>query len=177
MVVLFFLIINGFFRENIRLLDERNTWQERAKELEEKEAQLLAEKTELEHILMPERPGLIITNLRFEPLAFRNTHRLSYQLTLTIENRSNQPLPEGKGHLLLAFGPPGSSSFQRTSWQQATLPSFRPGEVKTILLPGETTAAPGEEMLLIFSIDQQPGVAKFQVQLTDPAEMESSLPE
>ena len=176
MIILFFLIINSFFRENIRLLDERNAWQDKVKELEAKERKLQSKNQELEGILMPERPRLIIKDLRFEILDFTNTRQLSYQLTLTIENRSNQPIPEGNAHLLLAFAPSGNSTFQRTSWRRVMIPPFQAGEVKTISLPGEITASPGEEMLLVISLDQQPGVAKFQIRLADSAEEESSPP-
>lgn len=174
MVVLFFLVVNSFFRENIRLLEERNTWQDKVKDLEAKEKELQAKNEELERILMPERPGLIITDFSFETLAFNNSQRLSYQLTLTIENRLSQPLPGGNAHLLFAFAPSGTSAFQRTSWQRVTIPPFQAGEVKTISLPGAITATPGEEMLFVISLDQQPGVAKFQVRLTDPAAKENS---
>lgn len=177
LVVLFFLVLNSFFRENIRLLDERNTWQEKVKELEAKAREFQAKNEELERILMPERRGLIVTDLRFETLTFNNNHRLTYNLALTIENRLTQALPEGEAHLLLAFASSGVSTFQRISGQRVTIPPFRAGEVKTISFPGAIEATPGEEMLLVISLDQQPGVAKLQVRLADPAEKKNSSPQ
>lgn len=176
MVVLFFLIINSFLHENMRLVDQNKAWQAKLEELEEKGRQLEAENKELERILMPGRPGLIINDLNFKTLTFSNTHRLSYEITLTLENKLNQPLPEGKAHLLLAFGLPGTTPFQRTSWQQMVLPPFQSGQRKIISLTGETLANPGEEILLVVLLDQQPGVAKLQVRLGDLNGTERSLP-
>lgn len=175
-VVLFFLIINSFFRENIRLLNECNTWQERAEELEAKAGELQAENERLARILMPEGPGLVINGLRLATLAFENNHRLVYQLTLTVGNRSAQPLPAGKAQLLLAVAPAGSSTFQRFSGQEVAIPPFQAGEVKTLSLPGTITATPGEELLFVVSLNEQPGVAKLQVRLAEPAAKENSLP-
>ncbi|HEY8391870.1 MAG TPA: hypothetical protein VIL83_03990 [Capillibacterium sp.] len=166
-VVLFFLIINSFFRENIRLLNEGNTWRERAEELEARERALQTEKEKLEHILMPEGSGLVITGLRWTELAFENGHRLSYELALTVDNRSERSLPAGKAHLILAFAPAGTSTFQRISGQEVALPPLQAGEEKTIAIPGAIPASPGEEMLCIVSLNEQPGVAKLQVSLVD----------
>ena len=170
MVVLFFLIVNSFRRENLSLLAERNTWQEKTVSLEEKVLQLQDEKQELKQFLNQGQPGLIVTNIDIEQLAFNKTipSRLTYQLTLTIANQSPQSISEGSGELMLAFRLPGNPTFGRTTWRRAPHPSFRAGEVKIIPLAGEIQATPGEEMLLIFSINQQPGVAKRQVLLTGP---------
>ena len=166
-VVLFFLIVNSFFRENNHLLAERNTWQEKAKTLEESYQQLQNENKELQQILDQGRPGLIIKALNFTPVGFNAPSLLNYQLVITIANRSSQTIPAGSGELLFALRHPGADAFQRTSWRRIMLPLFQPGEVKTLSLAGELGANPREELLLMVSLKQQPGVAKVEVQLPD----------
>ena len=56
------------------------------------------------------------------------------------------------------------------------LPPFQSGQRKIISLTGETLANPGEEILLVVLLDQQPGVAKLQVRLGDLNGTERSLP-
>ena len=55
-VVLFFLIINSFLHENMRLVDQNKAWQAKLEEREEKDG-IEAENKELERILMPGRPS------------------------------------------------------------------------------------------------------------------------
>ena len=167
-VVLFILIVNSFSRENTILLSERNRWQEKSRYLEENLRQIQNENRELKRILSPGQAGLIITDLQFEQLAIYETipHHLTYQITLTVANQSDHPIAEGYGQLLLAFRLPGNLTWQRTTWCQAPHPSFKAGEVKTIHLSGEAPGTAGEEMLLIFSLNQQPGIVKRQILLS-----------
>lgn len=170
-VVLFILIINSFFRENAILLSERNTWQEKFMHLEENLRQVQDENRELKEILDQGQPGLILTDLNFEQLTLNKSipQRLTYQIMLTVANQSNQTIAEGHGELMLAFRLPGNLTWQRTTWREALHPSFKAGEVKNILLSGEIQATAGEEMLLIFSLNQQPGIVKRQIRLTAPS--------
>jgi hypothetical protein len=168
LVVLFILIINSFSRENTVLLSERNRWREKSIYLEDNLRQIQDENRELMRILDQGQAGLIITDLRFEQLTINKTspHRLSYQITLTVANKADHPIAEGYGELMLAFRLPGNLSWQRTTWRQAPHPAFKAGEVKTIHLSGETPGTVGEEMLLIFSLNQQPGIVKRQILLS-----------
>ena len=176
-VVLFFLILNSFFRENNQLLEERKIWEEKAKTLEDSLKMVQSEKQELERIIDQCQPGLIITTFDVATLAFTSTanNRLAYHLLLTIENRANKAIPESSGELLLAFHLPGANTPQRTTWRRIWLPSFQPGEVKTMPLTGEIAASPGEEILFIVNINHQPGVAKVLVRLMDESEQDAPL--
>lgn len=174
-VVLFFLIVNSFYRENNHLLAERNAWQEKAKTLEESNQQLQNENKELQQVLDQGRPGLIIKALDFEPVGFNAPNRLSYRLLITVANRTSQNIPAASGELLFALRHPGADAFQRTSWRRIALSAFQPEEVKTLSLEGELVAYPREELLLVVSLDQQPGVAKIQVQL--PEAKKTEVPE
>lgn len=176
-VVFFFLIVNSFFRENNRLLAERNAWQEKTASLTESNRELQEENKELQQIIDQGKPGLIITMLDFEPVAFLGPNRLTYQLTITVANRSRQSIPAGSGDLLFALRLPGAESVQRTLWQRLLLPAFAPGEVKNLPVSGELAATPGEELLLLVNLNQQPGVAKVQVRLADPKATTGQIPE
>lgn len=167
LVVLFFLIINSFSRENNRLLAERNMWAEKAKALAESNQKLQNENRELQQVLDQGRPGLIIKTLDLTTLGFKAPNRLTYQLTITVANRSDQSVPAGGGGLFFALRQPGTDTYGRTSWRRIQLPSFQPGEVKTLPVTGELAADPREELLLLASFDQQPGVAKVEVRLPD----------
>ncbi|MBA2132846.1 hypothetical protein [Capillibacterium thermochitinicola] len=171
-VILFFLTINSFFRENKYLLAERNAWQEKAMALEESYRQLQNENRELQNILDQGRPGLIITTLNFEPVAFNTPNRLTYRVTIMVANRSSEAIPAGSGELLFAVRQSGNGVAFRTSWQRFPLPSFQPGEVKTLPLTGELAATPREELLLVVSLNDQPGVAKVEVRLPEAAKVD-----
>ncbi|NLM38316.1 MAG: hypothetical protein GX202_09365 [Firmicutes bacterium] len=166
-VVLFFLTINSFFRENKNLLVEKNVWQEKAMALEDSYRQLQEENRELQHILDQGRPGLIITALQFEPVVFHTPNRLAYQLSITVANRSSGAIPAGSGEMFFALRPPGADAFHRTSWQRFQLPPFQPGEEKTLPLTGELPASFREELLMVISLNRQPGVAKVEIQLPE----------
>lgn len=164
-VVLFFLIVNSFFRENYYLLAERNAWEEKAKTLEESYQKLQNENEELKQVLDQGRPGLIVTMLEFTPEGFHPPNLLTYQLKIEVANWSSQAIPAGSGEVLFALRHPGADAFLRSSWRRIMLPPFQPEEVKTLSLAGELTANPWEELLLMVSLNQQPGVAKVEVQL------------
>ncbi len=166
-VVLFFIIINSFFRENSRLLEERNFWQEKTIAMQESLNDLKQIKEELQIKVAMLGEGLVIKEILVESLSFFPSEQgsLEYNLSITVGNSSSQVIPPASGFLLFAFQAPGGDKINRTSWRRFELPSFNSKEVKALHLSGKISAQPREEMLLIINLNNQPGLAKKMIVL------------
>ncbi len=164
-IILFFIIINGFFRENLRLLDERNWWQDKTSTLEGSLNKLKEKNEELQQKIDQLPAGLIVSELQVEAISFvpDDASRLEYKLSVTVENTASISSPRADGHILFSFRNPGGGNFFRTLWRAVEIPSLRPGEVKMLQFSGRISAQPREEMLIIINIDNQPGLAKERI--------------
>jgi hypothetical protein len=178
-LVLFFIIINGFFHENNRLLEERNFWQEKTIAMEESLNDLKQIKEELQLKIDEHDEGLVIKEVLIESLSFFPSEQgsLEYNLSITVENSSSQVIPPANGFLFFAFQTPGGDKIIRTSWRRCELPSFNSKEVKVLHLSGKISAQPREEMLLIVNLNNQPGLIKKRIVLPSLPIKKPELPQ
>ncbi len=164
LVIICLIIVNGFFRENHRLLEERNLWQEKAMELEESLQELEKENA----ILAAVRPsGVIIKDFQAPTVAFlpNETPQLEYKLTATIENTMAQRIPGGSGQLFFHLRAPGGNQL-RTISRVVEFPALEPGEVKTLTFSGRVPVQPRDTLLIFLNLEQQPGIAKKEISLS-----------
>ncbi|NLW56669.1 MAG: hypothetical protein GX050_08705 [Firmicutes bacterium] len=164
LITLCLIIVNGFFRENLRLLEERNLWQEKTMKLEEAVQEL---KTANEALTATRPDGVIIREFQAETVVFlpNGAQQLTYELTATVENTLAQPVPNTSGLLLFHLRAPGGNQLRTTS-RVVEIPALEPGEVKTLAFSGRISAQQRETLLVVFSLDQQPGIAKEVILLS-----------
>lgn len=168
LITLCLIIVNGFYRENLRLLEERNSWQEKTTVLEGSLNELKTENQAFQQMMAARPSGVCINDLQVATVAFipNDAHRLDYKLTVTVENTSAQPTPKAAGLFLFIFRAPGGNLL-RTSSRVVEIPPLNSGEVKTLTFSGRVSAQPSETMLVVLSLDHQPGLAKEELLLPD----------
>ena len=176
-VVLFLLfclvIVNGFFRENRLLLEERNNWREKAVLLAER-----LDRLEAAEGLSPFGDGditvrreLSLQRLEAVSLAFLPENRVNYTFSVIIKNNSTRRIKPAGGFLFLLTLAPGGE-VAGTDWRSVELPALAPGEAKEILVNGELSVKGGEELAAYFDL---PGYAAKPVKAQVPLEEGSGL--
>ncbi|HEY8344116.1 MAG TPA: hypothetical protein VIL66_02885 [Bacillota bacterium] len=166
LIILFFVIINGFFAENNKLLEERVFWQEKASAFEDLYNQAQAE-NELLRTVVGE--GLVITGLKLESAMFLpgNGNKLAYSLSVEIKNTTRQNHEAANGFILFSLVKERARSISDLAWRWFVLPELGAGESKTIRISGTLSALPKEEMCIFANILGDPGVAKTTIVLPD----------
>lgn len=182
-VVLFLLfclvIVNGFFRENRLLLEERNNWREKAVLLAERLDRLEAAEGLSPLGAIEGNTGvreLSLQRLEAVSLVFLPENRVNYTFSVIIKNNSARRIKPAGGFLfLLALAPGGEVA--GTDWRRVELPALAAGEVREILVNGELSVEGGEELTAYFDL---PGYtakpAKVQVPLEEGSGLASLVP-
>lgn len=172
-VVLFLLfclvIVNGFFRENRLLLEERNNWREKAVLLAERLDRLEAAEGLSPLGAIEGNTGvreLSLQRLEAVSLAFLPENRVNYTFSVIIKNDSTRRIKPAGGFLFLLTLAPGGE-VAGTDWRSVELPALAPGEAKEILVNGELSVKGGEELAAYFDL---PGYAAKPVKAQVPLE-------
>jgi len=153
-IFLFLFIINQFFRENKLLLEERNSWQEKAilyaeqvDSLKQNDGRPAANGTDT--VL----PAVSIQEVKTAALTFSpgSEDRLNYSISLTLANKSSgRTLPVACLLYFVSLTPEGDVS--RTTPRVINIPALAAGERKELLLNGGIDLEPGEELVLYIDI-------------------------
>ncbi len=170
-VFLFFFIINQFFRENKRLLEERNQWQEKAF--------LYAEQIDMakqgngwpaaggeEESL----PGVSIREVKITALTFApgRRDRLNYSISLTVANDSPGRTEPAVCLLYFVALTPGGE-IAGTTPRVIHVPALASGGRKDFLLHGGLDLKPGEELVLYVDLPAgAAGPVKKRITLREP---------
>ena len=181
-VFLFFLlclvIVNGFFRENRLLLEERNNWREKAVLLAERLDRLEAAEGLSPLGAIEGNTGvreLSLQRLEAVSLVFLPENRVNYTFSVIIKNNPPGGLSRPVASYSCLPWRPGAGG--RTDWRRVELPALAAGEVREILVNGELSVEGGEELTAYFDL---PGYtakpAKVQVPLEEGSGLASLVP-
>ena len=169
-LLLFLLIINGFFRENRLLLEERNNWREKAVLLAER-----LDRLETVEGLSPfgdtGRRELSLQRMEAVSLAFLPENRVNYTFSVLVKNHSTRRFKPAVGFLVLLTLAPGGE-VSGADWRIVELPALAAGEAKEILVNGELSVEDGEELTAYFDL---PGYAAEPVKAQVPLKEGSGL--
>jgi len=167
LIVLFFVIVNGFFNENKNLLKEQIFWQNKAKSLQEFYNQAQAENEVLRGKLDDREQGLYISEVQLESAAFidRNGNNVTYSLLIEVVNKSKQRSAGATGFVTFAILNQSGKNISTTSWRSFALPALNAGETKIIRLSGKILGRSQAKVIIFGSILGEPGVAKLLVTL------------